>query len=394
VIDCYDPWDAAVHADPWPHYRWLRDEQPCYRNDDLDIYVLSRHGDVSAALRDHTTFISADGVSRWVRHDLTVLGDDPPRHTQTRRVGSRAFTRPAMANYHEEMARLAATVVGTALEREAVDAMADIADPLATTGLASVLGISELAHPPMIASSRGVFDSISAREEADQPGDWMDRLLPIGAEIDAIIEARREAGTIGRGDVIDSVIAHGEANDDGFRLSRFDRAVYVTSLIGPGLGTTRHLIGSGIEAIAKFPDAWQQVRTGAVDAALFVEETLRFEAPIQGFFRGTSAKASVAGTDIPAGSRVLMLYGSANRDERVYSRPDVFDPARPEHDHLAFGSGAHFCMGAGLARLEATMLFREMAQHVAAIELTGEGGRAQAVLLRGWESLPVRLVAG
>lgn len=388
-MDRYDPWDAAIRDDPYPAYRWLRDKHPRYRQDELDFYVLSLHEDVKGALRDPERLISGDGVARIPSTELVMVGDDPPEHTRLRRVGARAFTRPAMARHEERIRALAYQLVDGAVENGTVDAIADVADPFILEALTGVLGVPNDQPDAMLAMTEAAFTQISAR---DDPGPLPPVVFDVGARIDPVVEERKRSGKAGSGDLVDAVVAHAEPDADGWRLDRFGRATFVTSLITPGIDTTRNLIGNALHAFARHPEQWERFRAGETTAADVVEEALRYEAPVQGFFRTVVEPFEAAGGEVPAGARVLLLFGSANRDERVFDDPDRFDVGRRPTDHLAFGSGIHFCLGAGLARLEGAALFDALRELAARFELAGTGQRSPDALLRGWRSLPLTLV--
>ncbi|MBI2169577.1 MAG: cytochrome P450 [Actinobacteria bacterium] len=390
----YDPWDEPVMADPYPAYERLRAEAPCYQNPERGFFVLSRHGDVARGLRSNEQMISGHGVALQEQPSGLFVSEDPPSHTKTRRVAARAFTKPAMAKHQAFVADVAERVVADGLAAVGpIDAIGDVANRLAFEGLVHVLGVPDVSPADCFAMSEAVFRSIS-----DPDGKGIDEVnqlgLTVGLQVDGVVEERKRSNVAGPGDVVDAVVARTEPDDDGWRLNRYGRSEYVTALIGPGLETTRHLVGNGIELIARHPEEWARVRNGEVAASAFVEEVLRFEAPVQGFFRTASEPVAVDGAQIPAGSRVLMLYGSANRDEHVFDDAGSFRPARDATEHLAFGLGIHYCLGAGLARLEATALFEALARAVDRIDLAGDGERCGMALMRGWRSLPVQFVAG
>jgi cytochrome P450 len=388
----YDPWDPSVHRDPYPAYRWLRREAPRYRHEDLGFTVLSRHRDVTAALRDPARLSSADGVGLVPQEGLVLVGEDPPEHTRRRRLASRAFTRPALARHAEAVEAVISRLVDAALERGTVDVVSEIGDPLTLEVLTGVLGIPLEEPDAMLAQTRAIFAAISARTAGDLPTDLAVLNLDVGSRVDACIEARKRAGTPGQGDLVDAVVAHAEPDADGWRLDRLARATFVTALIAPGLDTTRNLVANALHALAQHPDQWRRFREGEVGGADVVEEALRYDAPVQGFFRSALEPVEVAGGVLPPGTRVLLLFGSANRDESVFEDPDRFDVARRPTEHLAFGSGIHFCVGAGLARLEGAALLEALRARVARLEPAGEGTRLPDALLRGWTDLPLTFV--
>jgi len=389
----YNPWEPEVLADPYPAYRRLRDESGCHHNDALGFYVLSRFQDVSAALRDHVRLSSADGVGLLVENDLTLVGQDPPAHTKARRLATHPFTRQGLAGHAETMSDEVERLITRAIASGTVDVVEQIADPFVTSTLGRVFGMPDPDARAWLAGSNLVFDRICAR---DEPFDLAASqvMLDVFTGIDAVVEARKISGQTGPGDIVDAVIARATPDADGWRLSRGPRALFVGSLIAPGLQTTRHMVSSGFALIGAFPDEWRRVREGEVDVELFVEEILRYEPPIQGFFRATREPVTVDGAEIPAGGRVLVLFASANRDERVFSNADRFRVDRTSAENVSFGAGIHYCLGAGLARMEASALFGALRERVAQVELIESGAvRSTQALLRGWARLPVTLHA-
>lgn len=385
----YDPWDPAVMVDPYPAYARLRDEHRLYRHPELGFFVLSRFEDVAAGLRDHERLSSADGTAL---HPGPFGPDqDPPKHTHQRRVLSHPFRPRAMRRRAEFVTDLIHQLLDAAIDRVRIDAVADIANPLAMSSLAHTIGLLDERHEDWLELSRETFADISSRDPVDREG-FSELQMTVGLRVDEIIEARKRSGEApSHDDLVDSVVAAAEPNDAGWRLDRLGRTSTVTSLVSPGMETTRHLIGNAFELIARHPDRWRRVREGEVDVSRFVEEVLRYEAPVQGFFRAVREPFVVGDDEMPAGARVLLLYGSASRDERIFPDADRFLPDRPSKEHLAFGAGIHYCVGAGLARLEATTLFAELARRVEGVELADDGVRTPHALNRGWEYLPVAL---
>lgn len=389
TITTYDPWDRAVMNDPYPFYEWLREEHRVYRNPEHGFYVLSRFEDVGTGLRDHKRLVSGDGTA--LHPGPFGPNADPPDHTYERRILSHPFAPRTMRTFSAAIEQRVSALLDSAVEEREVDVVTDIANPLAMFSLAHTVGLPDGEHESWLDITSETFRGISAREPSEVAGPT-EVQVAVWTRVDEVVEARKRSNELTDGaDLVSAVIAAAEPDPDGRRLDRIARSSMVVSLVPPGLETTRHLIGSLFELIARYPHEWHKVRDGDVTPSQFVEEALRFESPVQGFFRGVREGLEVGGESLPAGSRVLLLYGAANRDERVFESASEFRPGRPSGEHLAFGAGIHYCVGAGLARLEVVTLVTTLAKLVKTVRLLGDGTRTPHALNRGWEHLPVEL---
>jgi cytochrome P450 len=395
----FDPYDVSVRVDPYPHYRRLRDQAPAYYVEERDFWLLSRYDDVNQALRQPAVFSSAEGIAVERIVNLADLGlegaefmteimisKDPPDHTRIRRLVQKEFTPSHVARWESKIRAICDRLFDEFAERNAAgeaDLTRDLATPLPVIVIAEVLGI-----PP---------------EEREQFKDWSEQVVyMIGGGIDPTLQfsaigaamelaeyfgqiadqRRKEPGD----DLVSLFVRAGEGDD---ALTR-DEIVgnCVLFLIG-GNETTTNLIGNAAKALLAHPDQFCRLEEDPSLVPVALEEVLRWDAPVQGLFRTTRAPVDIDGTTIPADARVQLLYGSANRDERHFPDPDVFDIARNPRDHFAFGGAAHYCIGAPLARLEARAVLEALLQRTRNLHLTGEPQLNINVLVRGPRSLPV-----
>jgi len=362
-VFAYDPYHPATQADPYPVYRQLRDDVPVYHDDRRGFWALSRFDDVLWAAHDPATFCSGQGIAlegqaRSPFPNLITMDD--PRHAQLRRLVSRGFTTRPVGAFEPRVRELATSMIDDIVERAAdgdrVDLVPSLTGPLPMTVLGDLIGVA----PADREQFRTWSDTI-VHQDVDRP-ETVDAGRAAGGAVvgyfGEIIAARRAAPA---DDLVSALIA---ASVDGERLADDEILGFCFLLIVAGTETTTNLLGLGALALAANPE--QRARLVA-DPALIpgaVEEMLRWGSPVQGLARTTTRAVARHGVTIPEGAKVQLLYGSANRDEREFADPDRFDVTRPIERHLAFGHGVHFCLGAALARLEATVVFEELLRRI------------------------------
>jgi cytochrome P450 len=373
VVLADDPFERAHLDDPYPFYARLR-----ARASDLievperDVWVAARHDIARAVLRDHTTYRSGLGV-QWVSVAdaglrATFIENDPPAHTRVRRAVQRWCTPRAMAEMATAVDGIVEELLDGFVAAGGGDVMAALARPVPIRVMSAWLGL----------------------DLPDEATTWADASFRLGAPNPPEASAQVFAGFLewALGEGFASVQAGGFAEailaggDEG-RLQDDEPFIALASIIIAGLDTTVHLIGNGFSAFAANPDQLDAlVDDPAGRAAAAVEEILRFDAPVRFFLRRTDD-----------GRSVVVLYGSANHDERVFPEPEHFRIDRDPSDHLAFGAGIHLCLGAPLARLEGASVFRALAERVSSIELLSGATRSDSAAIRGYAALPVRFVA-
>lgn len=388
----YDPWDAAALADPYPFYEELREDGGCHELPELDMWVLSSYEFVSGALRDHVSFSSVGGVSRQPTDDMPGwISEDPPSHTATRALAMPVFRRSAMSAHSATVRLSTERAVQRFVAAGGGDVVSKFAEPVALDGLCSILGIPNESPDAMVAMSEATFVGISARSVEDRPAGIEKLRYAVGIPFSRLIEAQLERHVPDpTASLLDMITAHA-GDDAGFvTLDELGRAVYLTTLVAPGIETTRSMIANAVDLAALHPDIWAAVRAGDISASAFVNEVLRFESPVQGFFRAASRTIDIGSHTIPAGARVLCLYGSANRDESVFDQADLFRPGRPNvNRHLAYGAGIHRCIGASLAETEGVAAIEALAATVKRFEVTRASRRTDMAQLRSFATLEV-----
>jgi 4-methoxybenzoate monooxygenase (O-demethylating) len=381
----FDPFAPAFLADPYPFYDSLRREAPCHHDTTHDVRLVSRHADVTMVLRDPRSY-SSNGGAGLARVDDPerggiLISTDPPRHTAMRRVVQNAF-QSRTAELTERIEVIADQLVDRALAEPVVDVISGIAEPLPVAITAELLGLDPDANASYAGWSDAVFRTMGpmASPEALQTdasvSALVDYLMPVVVE-------RRYA----KGGLADAILGGVEKGTFSFG----EAFSLVLSVFAAGIDTTMNAVGNGLAALIETPAAWDALRRSPELVPSAVEEMLRYDAPIQAFFRTATADREIAGTTIPEGARVMALFGAANRDPSRYRAPNDFDVTRNPPDQLAFGAGVHLCLGAPLARLEMQAILRALVRRVARIERAGEPIRRERAVVRGFERLPAVL---
>ena len=372
--------------DPELHLAALREECPVHFDHERSMWVLARHGDVVAVSKDPQGFCSGRGVligdrSRAIAAADSLLYLDPPQHGRYRRLVSRAFTPRTVAGLEPSMRVLAAELldaVDPAADTEMVDAFSA---PIALLVIARLLGIGEHDRDQLRRWSDAVMEA--ATDLNDENGALAAELLMfLDAQLDE--RARRPAD--------DLLTALGDADVDGVRLTRDEQLGFCMTLFVAGNETSRALISGGLVALAEHPDQRAALAADPTTITDAVEELLRWVTPITAMARTATTGAVVGDQRIAAGDYVVLSYLSANRDGAVFGcRADHLDVTRNPNPHVAFGFGEHYCLGAGLARLEARVAFEEVLSRFPHYELIGPVERPPSSLLRQISRLPLRL---
>ncbi|MFC4906235.1 cytochrome P450 [Actinomadura gamaensis] len=386
----YSPYDYAVHEDPYPLYARLREEAPLYRNEELGFWALSRHEDVAKAFRDFATFSSSNGVSlepsAWGPHahrTMSFLALDPPKHTRMRALVSKGFTPRRVELMGDGIRELTRRYLDEALSGGECDWVADFAGLLPMDVISQMVGVPAADR----AEVRRLADLVVHREEGvyDVPPAGMDAALTlVGYYQDLVAEKRRRPG-----DDLTSALLGVET--DGDRLDDKEIMAFLFLMVVAGNETTTKLLANALYWGFRNPE---QVRKPFGDPARvddWVEETLRYDTSSQMIGRTVAKDVELHGTTVPAGERMLLLVGSANRDPRVFDRPDDYDLDRDTSQLVSFGGGRHFCLGANLARLEARIALTELVRRVRGFEVDeANARRVHSINVRGFASLPVR----
>jgi beta-dihydromenaquinone-9 omega-hydroxylase len=391
MISAYDPFDPAVLADPYPYYAFLREEAPCYYVKRRNIYVLSRYEDVRAALSDTENFSSTQGVGYERRPAPMMIAYDPPQHTRLRQLVANRFTPRALAQWQPRIETIVQSLLEPLLGADEIDLVAQLSAPFPVQVIAEMMNIpierradfKRWSDSTVLLLSGAVNLSFAQRAAVEST------LVEFATYFDGVINQR--APHASEHDDLVSLLLR--PSDDGARLDYAEVLSFCVLLLVAGNETSTNLIGNFFRHAALVPSDWSRLAAEPNLVRGAIEESLRHEAPIQGFFRNTTRSIEVAGVRIPSHSKVLLSYAAANRDPRQYPAADEFRLGRNPTDHIAFGFGPHTCLGAHLARLEMRSLLTHALGRIARVELAGEPTRAKNALLRGYEHLPVRLHA-
>jgi len=393
----FSPYDYRIHEDPYPVYARLRDEAPLYRNEELDFWAISRHEDVVAAFRDPSQFSSANGVSldpsawgRYAHKTMSFLALDPPRHTRMRALVSSGFTARRVRELEHQIRVLARRHLDAAVTRRDFDFVADFAGLLPMDVISEMIGVPEADRDDV----RKLADTVVHREDGlfDVPRAGMEAALALVGYYADLLAQRRAARTGRDGGPADLTSALLAAEIDGDRLTEDEIIGFLFLMVVAGNETTTKLLSNAVYWAWRNPAELAKPMADPGRIGDWVEETLRYDASSQVIARTVTEDCTVHGQTVPAGGRLLLLIGSANRDPAAFPAPDDFDLDRDTSALISFGSGRHYCLGANLARLEAQIALAEFTRLVAGYEIDdGRAQRVHSVNVRGFATLPMRV---
>jgi cytochrome P450 len=390
----FNPYSYEFHDDPFAVYRRLRDDAPCYRNDDLGFWALSRYDDVVSALHDPETYCSRFGITLEAGNPLPMmLTTDPPEHTALRRLVSRAFTPRRIADLEPAIRRLSTGYLDAWRDHAAPDLIGDYAALLPMDVISRLLGVPDGDQEQLRAWS----DALLHRDEGDMdvtPA-GIDAAYQLYKYFSAFVAERR--ADPGADDLAAALVAAGSGNAESGRdddeLTDQQVVGFLFLLIIAGNETTTKLLGNCLLALQRFPAERAKVVADPARIPDAVEEILRYEGSTQLMARTLTRDVDLHDRKMAEGEKVLLLLGSANRDERVWDRPDVYDIDRawPTH-HVAFGHGIHVCLGAALARLEMRISLEEFVARHPTYEIDERAlERVHSGNVRGYSRMPIRL---
>ncbi|MBV9292994.1 MAG: cytochrome P450 [Frankiales bacterium] len=355
--------DGPSYVDgAYERYAWFRDNEPVAWDEVNELWGIFRHADIVEVETRDDVFISSDrtkgGYRPNIPADPAIIGLDNPLHSKRRKLVSRRFTPRAVASREERVREVVVDLIDSALSRGQVDAVADLAAPLPARMIGWLLGFPEDMWPRL--------------------RDWSERTIMLGGGprymnddgIAAFVEFMDAATTLygekQQCPADDTMSTWVSAEIDGVPLDQREVLSDCLLLLDGGAETTRTVIARSILELAARPDQWALLRDGA-DVAVATEEFIRWVSPIHNMCRVATRDYDLGGVTIRAGQQVVLMYGSANRDPRHFDEPERFDVTRRPNDHIAFGLGTHFCLGAGLARLEIRVFFEESVKRVATV---------------------------
>jgi len=393
----YDPFDPSVLADPYPHYAAMRRAGAVHSVPSLGMKVVCRYADALGVLRQPGAFSSSPyqdfiraamelGAARVAVSGETLLGSDPPVHTRLRKIVNRGFTQARIQAFEPLVARMARDLVAELVAAGDVDFVATVAGPLPVMAIATLLGVEPERHRDFKRWSDHILLATTGVLADDERQGLVRCFEEMNAYVDEMVARRRRSPT----DDLISTLIRAERGEDV--MGPDEVRTFVPLLLIAGNEATTHLLSNAALALAARPSLLDRLREEPGFAAKMVEETLRYDAPVQMVLRRASAAGELSGVRIEEGDVLGVLLGSANRDDRQFSAAERFDPDRDASAHLTFGAGNHFCLGAGLARMEARIALAVLAGAVASLERVQDRVEYPAsFLVRGPKSLRVRV---
>jgi 4-methoxybenzoate monooxygenase (O-demethylating) len=382
-----DPFSDAFLSDPYPEHERLREAGAVVWLDRYGVFASARHAEVQSALHDWRTFSSEAGVGladlrkeEVFRPHSIVLEVDPPLHDHTRPVLATALSPAALRELRPTFETEAERLVDALARRGAFDGVTELAQVYPVKVFADALGLRPDGRENLLPYAAAVFNDFGPRNHlyeetrrgAEAVRDWV------------VAQCHREAlrpGSLGAR--VFEAVDRGEASED-------EAHKLVRSLLTAGLDTTVYGLGNALFCLATHPEAWAQLREDPALARSGFEEVLRFEAPVQTFFRTTVCETELGGVRLPEDAKILLFLGAANRDPRRWEAPETFDIRRKASGHVAFGYGVHACVGQTVARLEGEIVLTALARRIERLELAQAPVRRMNNALRGLALLPLR----
>ncbi|MET7653063.1 MULTISPECIES: cytochrome P450 [unclassified Streptomyces] len=395
----FDPWDPAFVSDPYPAYAELRKRGRVIYYEPTDQWLVPRHADVSALLRERRlgrtyqhrfthedfgrTAPPAEQEPFHTLNDHGMLDLEPPDHTRIRRLVSKAFTPRTVEQLKPYVRRLAGELVDRLVEAGGGDLLSDVAEPLPVAVIAEMLGIPESDRAPLrpwSADICGMYELSPSQETAA-------RAVRASAEFseylrELIAARRKEPGD----DLISGLIA---AHDEGDRLTEQEMISTAVLLLNAGHEATVNATVNGWWALFRNPEQLAALRADHSLVPSAVEELMRYDTPLQLFERWVLDEIEIDGTVVPRGAEIAMLFGAANHDPAVFADPDRLDLTRTDNPHISFSAGIHYCIGAPLARIELAASMTALLEKAPALTLAAEPRRKPNFVIRGLEGLSV-----
>jgi cytochrome P450 len=385
-----DPFAIEFFENPYPTQQALREAGPVVHLDKWNVYGVARYAEVYAVLNDPLTFCSSRGVGLsdfakekpW-RPPSLILEADPPAHTRTRAVLNKVLSPAVMKQIRDGFAAAADAKVDELLAKGSFDAVTDLAEAYPLSVFPDAVGLKKEGREHLIPYAGVVFNAFGPPNELRQTA--IERSAPHQAYVQEQCQ-RENLAPGGFGACIHARVDAGE-------ITATEAPLLVRSLLSAGLDTTVYGVGAAIYCLARFPEEWARLRRDPALARNAFEEAVRFESPVQTFFRTTTREVEIGDRRVGEGEKILMFLGAANRDPRRWTDPDRYDITRKTSGHVGFGAGVHMCAGQLVARLEGEVMLAALARKVAAFEVTGPVKRRYNNTLRGLDSLPITLTS-
>jgi cytochrome P450 len=383
-----DPFAIEFFESPYPAQAALREAGPVVHLDKWNVYAVARYAEVYAVLNDPLTFCSSRSVGLsdfakekpW-RPPSLLLEADPPAHTRTRAVLNRVLSPAVMKQIRDSFAAAAEAKVDELLAKGSFDAVADLAEAYPLSVFPDAVGLKPEGREHLLPYAGVVFNAFGPQNELRQAA--IERSRPHQAYVQEQCQ-RDNLAPGGFGACIHARVDAGE-------ITASEAPLLVRSLLSAGIDTIVNGIGAALYCLARFPEEWARLRHDPSLARNAFEEAVRFESPVQTFFRTTTKQVDIGGYGVGEGEKILMFLGAANRDPRRWVDPERYDITRKTSGHVGFGAGIHMCVGQLVARLEGEVLLAALARKVAAIKIAGPVRRRYNNTLRGLDSLPIIL---
>ncbi|HLX05092.1 MAG TPA: cytochrome P450 [Candidatus Binatus sp.] len=352
----FNPWDENFRANPYPHYRALLAGPPRVLDMGYKFALVARYADVRAILMDYATFSSVQPTGVGFEEQIkvfgdapTMLGSDPPTQTRLRRLVSRDFTPRRIRELEPRIREIAKNLIDAAERKGEFDVMADLANPLPVMVISDLLGVPPEEYQQFKNWSDKIVEADNTLPGMPIPDEIKNAFTELKAYFSAEIVRRR--GNPGP-DLVSALVA---AHDEAEALSADELLQFVVLLLLAGNETTTNLIGNGMLALGRNPDSMAAIRSKPALMRGAIEEMLRYDGPVQATFRTATKDTVIGGTPINSGMGAFVIIAAANRDPAQFNDPERFDITREPNEHMAFGEGIHFCIGAPLARMEGSI---------------------------------------
>jgi cholest-4-en-3-one 26-monooxygenase len=372
-------------GDPFPAFAWMREHAPAYFDELAGVWGITRYADIKEISKDPETFSNAGGIRPDSGALPMMIDMDAPEHVRRRRLVSEGFTPGRIRQLEDEIGSICDAIIDRVCERGSADFVSDIAAPLPMIVIGNMLGVAPADRDVLLRWSDDMLKALGSPDPLA-----MDRATTAAMEyagyITAVAEQRRRDA---QSDDLVGTLVHAEIDGD-----RLDEASIIHEslliLIG-GDETTRHVISGGMFELLLHPDRFEALRDDRTLMPTAVEEMLRWVSPIKNMARQLTEDVELHGETLQKGQKLLLLYPSGNRDERMFDEPGQFDITRSPNDHMAFGFGSHFCLGNRLARLELSVMFDRLLDRLPDLELAeaAEPPKRAANFVSGYETMAV-----
>jgi cytochrome P450 len=404
-VTSFDPTDAVFLADPYPTLAALREEAPIFYEESLGRWFVTRHADVRACLRDrrlgrnfrHVGTEAEFGAEPldprrqafWDTERWSLLWLEPPEHTRIRKLVAAAFTPRSVESLRGPADELARELLEPWLDSGRMELLRDYAQPYSIAVICRMLGVPTDRGRDLLDWSHAMVKMYEFDTSEEQAAGATQAAAEFRDYVLELIEERRREP---REDMVSALV---EARVDGSQLSDPEIVSTIIVLLNAGHEATVNTLGNGMRALGRHAEEWQRLVEGEVPSAAAIEELIRWDPPLQLFERWVLEDGvEIGGQAVPRGEKLSLLFGSANRDPRVFADPDRLDVGRENAaEHIGFGGGIHVCIGAPLARIELEASLRALVEQAPGLELVDEPRRNPAFVIWGLEGLEVSLAA-